>query len=242
MQRWMANIICAFVWDTKARDKLRTRLRFDTRWCFDFVREYIHDSNAKLSSYVGYGCRNFIIVVNKTNVFKFPVREKKGETSFAEKRITDYFEKKSPVKIPHVEIVKVRDRYVKVYDYVDGIMIDDADPKLVQKNIDKIAEQIADFLLTLSVDDPKELLDLKPNKKDKPGFMYGWGHRDIGGNFVLDKKTMDVIGFIDWEMAGFGDLMPDFEMATHHWNKLGLDRLGVKVLAAYAKKYQSLKK
>lgn len=238
MKRWAANLICAFVWNTKKRDKLRTKLRFDTKWCVKFVYDYISAENiTNISTCVGYGCRNYIIIVNNKFVFKFPIRDKTGVESLTEKRITDYFSNISPIKIPKMDVIEYNGRYIKKYDYICGATLGDLDKNIVEKYADKLTSQIADFLFVLSVNNPKCLDDLKPIHATKCGFMYGWGHCDIGENFIIDKNTMDIVGFIDWECATFGDLMPDFRNAVHRWNKLGFENFGITVLQKYSEKY-----
>lgn len=246
LKRWAANVIVCVIPNKTKRKKIRTKLQFDTKWCVDFVRN-IYDGkykNAKLSTYIGRGGQNYIVVVDKKYVFKFPIRNSANKNPIAEKRISDYFARVSPVRVPKLEIINHNGKFIRKYDFIDGVIIEDADKNLVKQNLDKIAKQIADFLFVMSTSNPVALKDLKPKNAATPGFMYGWSHNDIGGNFILDPKTMDVVGFIDWENAKFGDIMPDMCNAVFHWNKFGHSALGVKIMKFYAEKYieRTLKK
>lgn len=235
LSRWMANIIAAFIPNELRRRRFRTMLRFDTDWCPKFVREYIKTPKPQLKTYVGNGCHNYVVVADKKYVFKFPIRNNKNQDPGPEQRITQSLTAASPYRVPRMEIIKHDNGYIKKYDYLDGVTIASADKSRVQKNLHKIAEQIARFLFALSTYDPADISDLKPAGAHARGFMYGWGHNDIGGNFILNPETMDIIGFIDWETATFGDLMPDLYNATHYWAKLGFDTLGIMVLEQYTR-------
>ncbi|MBO4480195.1 MAG: hypothetical protein J5742_01040 [Alphaproteobacteria bacterium] len=237
LKRWVANIISGFIPNESRRKKFRTKLQFETKWCLEFVRNYMGDKNVKLDTYVGHGCLNYIVVANRKYVFKFPIHDGTDEDPTKEKRITDYFAKKLSITVPTLEIIKHNGRYIKKYDFIDGVTLADVDRKRFDANRAKIASQIADFIFTMSTTDPRTLGDLKPRDAGRPGFMYGWGHRDIGGNFILNPKTMDVIGFIDYENAGFGDLMQDFRNANRHWSRRGYDSLGIEILKFYTEKY-----
>ena len=226
-----------FIPNKQTRNLLRTKLKFDTKWCRDFVYEYMGTRNLHIKSYVGHGCKNIILVVNKQVCFKFPITEDANYNPEREKLITDYFRTKLKIQIPQIEIIKHGYIYIKKYDFVNGVPVDHANRKLVKQNISKIAEQITDFIFTLSTDNPKELKQFVPAHSKKPGFLYGWGHNDIGGNFILDPNTMDVVGIIDWESATYGDLMPDILIASRHWSRRSWDALGVLILQQYAKKY-----
>lgn len=233
----LINFICMFILNKQKRNLLRTKLKFDTKWCRDFVYDYMGTKNLKLKSYVGHGCKNVIIVVDKKTCFKFPIDKKANYNPEKEKLIIDYFSTIVKFKLPKIEIIKHNGMYIKKYDFIDGVSIDDANRKLVKANISKIAAQITDFLFTLSTANPSVLKKFIPAHSKKPGFLYGWGHNDIGGNFILNPKTMDIIGFIDWESAAYGDLMPDIIIATRHWDRRGYDSLGVEIMQQYAKKY-----
>lgn len=237
MKRWAANIISSVIPNKTVRKKFRVKLQFNTKWCIDFVREYTTNPNVKLSTYIGRGGMNYIVVADKKYVFKFPIQPGANKNPIAEKRISDYFARIAPCHVPKLEIIEHNGIYIRKYDFIDGVIIEAATPDLVNKNITKIATQIAEFMFCLASADPDELSDLKPKNSDTQHFMYGWMHNDIGGNFILDPRTMDVIGFIDWENACFGDIMPDMVRANFHWSKFGYNRLGIEIMKIMAEKY-----
>ena len=153
MKRWAANIISGVIPNKTARKKFRVKLQFDTKWCVDFVREYMANPNVKLSTYIGRGGMNYIVVADKKYVFKFPIQPGANKNPVAEKRITDYFSTISPVPISKLEIIEHNGIYIRKYDFIDGVIIEGANPDLVNKNITKIATQIADFIFTISTAD-----------------------------------------------------------------------------------------
>lgn len=55
----------------------------------------------------------------------------------------------------------------------------------------------------------------------QPGYMLGWFHNDIGGNFIIDSKTGDVTAFIDWDKVSFTDMRTDMYRTMHHWAHMG---------------------
>lgn len=226
-----------FIHDKQTRDTVRTKLKFGTKKYLDFVYDYMGTKRLKIKYYVGKGCKNLIIVVNKKTCFKFPLYNSNINIVDREKKITDYFSGVLQKKIPNIEIIKYGEIYVEKYDFIDGITVNCANLELVKRNILKIADQLADFLFIMTKHSPDKLKSFVPINSGSPGFLYGWGHMDIGGNFILNPKTMDVIGFIDWENAGYGDIMPDLVWATQYWCKLGLYQLGIEIVKKYAEKY-----
>lgn len=185
MKRWAANIISGVIPNKTARKKFRVKLQFDTKWCIDFVREYMAKPNVKLSTYIGRGGMNYIVVADKKYVFKFPIQPGANKNPIAEKRISDYFAHIAPCRVPKLEILEHKGVYIRKYDFIDGVIIEGANPDLVNKNITKIATQIAEFMFCLASATPDELSDLKPKNSDAPHFMYGWSHNEYWWQFYI---------------------------------------------------------
>lgn len=226
-----------FVLNKRHRERLRIQLKYDKRKCLNFVYNYMGTRHLKKKYYFGYGCKNLIIVVNDKTCFKFPFHKEQAQLWEKEKAIVDSFSSILHVKMPKIQIIKQGDMCVKKYDFIDGVTIDCADRELVKKNVWKIANQLVDFIFAMADSNPSKLKSFVPKHSKKPGFLYGWGHNDIGGNFILNPKTMDIIGFIDWENAGYGDIMPDLAQAIRYWNKMGYTQLGIEVIRKYTDKY-----
>lgn len=241
LRHFIANLIAMLMPTRALRDKVRAKIRYpQVRGYVKWVRDYARSHNMKKSKMkirVGFGSKNYVIILNKKYVFKFPLWVDSVAASGREKRIVDVFQKISPIKTPGVELIKFGDIIVRKYDFVHGLTLVDLKAADVLRHREKIAKQIANFLYVVGRADPKELRDLKPKPDAKPGFLYGWFHGDIWQNFMLDPKTFDVVYFIDWEEAGFKDFRPSLRDTAHHWERYKYVGLIVDCMAEYAKLY-----
>ena len=239
MRHLISNIVCGFIWKKSLRDKVRTIIRYpQTREYVRYVQKFARNMpKRKIKTMVGYGCSNFIVILNNKHVFKFPLLNDGHDVAMREKRIVDAFYKVSPVKIPLMKIIPYKNIYIRKYEFAHGKLLTDFDPKIILQHRNHIAQQIAKFLYVLAKTDPIEIADLKPDVKDKPGFLYGWNHGDIWQNFLLDEKNFNITFFIDWESACFGSLIPMLHMASHHWDKFDYRGIIVNVMDEYSKLY-----
>lgn len=240
MLHLLSNIVCAFIPNKACRDKVRVMIRYPRR-----VREYVrfactfgpNKQQCNVKTRVGYGCSNFIVILDDRYVFKFPLRGDGRDVSIREKRITDQIRKISPIKIPRMELWQCKNVVVRKYEFARGVLLTEIKPKIIEKHRNHIAKQIAQFLYVIGKSNPAEIRDLKPRAKDRPGFLYGWNHGDIWQNFILNPKTFDITFFIDWECAYFGSFEPMLRAASHHWDKFGYRGIIVDVMAEYTKLY-----
>ncbi|MBQ6736751.1 MAG: hypothetical protein IJQ90_04700 [Alphaproteobacteria bacterium] len=240
MLHLLSNIVCAFIPNKACRDKVRVMIRYPRR-----VREYVrfactfgpNKQQCNVRTRVGYGCSNFIVILDDRYVFKFPLRGDGRDVSIREKRITDQIRKISPIKIPRMELWQCKNVVVRKYEFARGALLTEIEPKIIEKHRNHIAKQIAQFLYVIGKSNPADICDLKPRAKDRPGFMYGWNHGDIWQNFILNPKTFDITFFIDWECAYFGSFEPMLRAASHHWDKFGYRGIIVDVMAEYTKLY-----
>jgi len=239
MRHLLSNIVCGFIWKKSLRDKIRTLIRFpQTREYIRFVRRFAKNmKQRKIKIMVGYGCHNLIIILNNKHVFKFPLMNDGKEIALREKRIIDAFYGISPIKIPLMKIIPYKDIYIRKYEFARGTLLTDVKPCLIAQHQKHIAKQIANFLYVIGKSDPAEIRDLKPNPKEKPGFLYGWFQDDIWQNFMLDERTFDITFFIDWENTAFEDFRPSLYISSHNWDKFGYRGIMVDVVAEYAKLY-----
>ena len=238
MRHLIANIICGFIWSKSLRDKVRTMIRYpQTREYIRYVRNVAKNmKQCKIKTTVGYGCSNFIIVLNKKHVFKFPLLNDGYDVAMREKRIVDAFYGISPIKIPVMKVIPYKNIYIRKYEFATGKLLTEISPNVVRIHREHIAKQIAKFLYVIAKSDPKEIRDLKPNKNDKPEFLYGWNHGDIRQNFMLDDK-FNITFFIDWETANFGSLKSALYAASHHWDKFGYRYIVVDIMDEYSRLY-----
>jgi len=241
---FISNVISALVWKKTLRDKVRVMIRYPrTLDYIRFVRRYARGmKQCEITTRVGRGCGNFIVILNKKYVFKFPLFSDGRDVATREQRITDVFERISPIKIPKMKIISYRGIAVRRYEFATGMLVSDVDPDVFGRHRDHVAKQIAEFMYAIGKIDPVELRDLKPTPNAKPGYLYGWFHGDIWQNFMLDPKTFDITYFIDWEDTAFQDFMPGLRVATRTWEKRGYVYMGVTVLAEYSKLYFQNKK
>ena len=239
MRHLISNIICGFIWSKRLRDKVRTRIRFpQTRDYVRYVRKFARNmEQRKIRTLVGYGCKNFIVILNNKHVFKFPLLTDGKDVSIREKRIVDAFYGISPIKIPLLKVIPYKNIYIRKYEFAKGTLLTDVSPKVIAEHSEHIAKQIAKFLYVIGKQDPVEIRDLKPNQSDKPGFLYGWCQDDIWQNFMLDTKTFDITFFIDWENTKFTDFRPSLYVSSHNWDKFGYRSIMINVIAEYAKLY-----
>lgn len=241
MRHFISNLVCGFIWKKSTRDLVRTMIRFpQTREYVRFVRHFAKNmEHKKIKKIVGYGCKNFVIILNNKHVFKFPLLTDGKEVALREKRIVDTFYGISPIKIPLMKVIPYKNIYVRKYEFARGTLLTDVKPVIIGQHQEHIAKQIANFLYVIGKSDPVEIRDLKPNPDDKPGFLYGWFQQDIWQNFMLDTKTFDITFFIDWEQASFEDFRNGLITSSHNWDKFGYRGLMVNIMSEYAKLYYS---
>lgn len=244
MRHFISNLVCGFIWKKSTRDLVRTMIRFpQTHEYVRFVRAFAKNmEHRKIRKIVGYGCKNFVVILNNKHVFKFPLLTDGKEVALREKRIVDAFYGISPIKIPLMKIIPYKDIYVRKYEFARGTLLTDVKPGIIWQHQEHIAKQIANFLYIIGKSDPIEIRDLKPNPDEKPGFLYGWFQQDIWQNFMLDTTTFDITFFIDWEQASFEDFRNGLITSSHNWDKFGYRGLMVNIMSEYAKLYFKDKK
>lgn len=206
---FLSNIICGLIPDKARRKKVRVMLNSPMAVQVRFIRRNIDEPIRRLKTFVGYQARSLIIGVNDKWIFKFPLRrDNSDELTQREARIVNALSPLSPIYIPPVQILKLRGRLVRKYEFVRGKTLRQTSPDLILKHKTKLARQIANFLYVVGTSDPAEISDLKPSVSARPGFLFGWSQGDVCDNFMIDTETMNVIAIIDWEDAHFGDILP----------------------------------
>lgn len=239
MRHLISNIVCGFIWSKSLRDKVRTIIRYpQTHDYVRYVRQFAHNmKDRKIRTTVGYGCKNFVVILNDKHVFKFPLLNDGKEAAMREKRIVDAFYGISPIKIPLMKVIPYKKIYIRKYEFADGVLLTDVKPEIIMQHRKHIAQQIANFLYVIGKSDPIEIRDLKSIPDDKPGFLYGWFQNDVWQNFMLDTKTFDITFFIDWENTIFDSFIPSLDVASHNWDKFGYRGLIVDLMSEYSKLY-----
>lgn len=230
------NIILGFVPSKKLRHKLRLRMNFDLRPYIEFAKRDSRRPNARVRTYQGHGGQKKVIIVLDNKVaYKFPLVAARADGPRREKMFTDAFRKISPIKLPKMQVLQFRGMDVLKYEFIAGKTVADLPKKTLKKFGPYIARQLAEFCAALNASDPVELRALKPKKASKPGYMYGWAHNDMGGNFLICPETGKITAFIDWESAAFGDWQGDVEGAYKFFAKHGACDIILQMVIEYSK-------
>ncbi len=224
------------------RHRMRMRMTFNIKPYIDFAKKDANLPNARVNIYQGHGgMKKIIIVLDKKVAYKFPISPARYNSPKTEKTFTDAFRDISPIKLPKMNIVNmsVNGTVIDVlkYEFISGTPIGKLSKNALKKHGDSIAKQLAKFLFTLSESNPKSIQRLKPKKTAKSGFMYGWAHNDIGGNFLVDENTGKITAIIDWESAAFCDWSNDIIAAHKFLSKRGGGDIIVKTIIEYSKLY-----
>lgn len=239
LKKAAANIVCGFIPNKKIRHRVRTRLNFNISQYIDFAKRDAGRPNAKVRTYSGHGGMKKIVVVLDDEIgYKFPLVAARADSPRREKMFSDAFRDISPVYIPKMEIIQFNGMDALKYDFRPGKTLGDMDRETILKHEDKIARQLAAFLFEIGRSDPESIRHLKPADA-KPGMFYGWYHGDIGGNFVVNPDTGDIVAFIDWESATFCNMHPDLTQTLRFLNKRGAGSLIMKAVFEYIRLYQS---
>ena len=216
MKKLLINILCGFIPGRARRNRIRMELNNPIRKWTRFAKSFSNQKHPKVKYTYGFRCINFVVNIDNKWVFKFPLENDGWEIARREKRITDCLRKISPLKIPDMEILDFNGLAVRKYECINGVGFRSLDKQTQNKNADKIAKQLAEFLYVIGCAEPKEIRDLKKDKNDKPSIMHGWNQNDLWDNFLIDVKTFKVIGVIDWEGACFNDFYTCFTHGTRN--------------------------
>ena len=240
LRTFFANAVCGTIPGKKRRDIVRIKIKYREylRDCKRFALEHADGKPHKIRIDVGARSHNLILLVDNVCAFKFPLHENGYDKTTREKRIVDAFSKISPIKIPKLDVFQWGDITVRKYEFADGILLKKIKPSIVIQNRDKIARQIAKFMIAIGNSDPTEIRDLKPNKNEKPSFMHGWFHNDIAENFTIDPKTMKIKYFIDWEDTIFTDFKYGLWHTRNNWEKSKFVGLTDAVISEYTRLYK----
>lgn len=195
MKRFLYNILCCFVPSKKFRHQLRLRAKYDIGACVAFALRDYNQPHARVKLYMGHGTNRVVIVVNGGGAYKFGLSGHNIERECLLMR-----------ELGHIpsEIIYFDKMPVMKYKFMSGKIITDFPPeKITYKIATKIGNQLAQIIYDIARSDPSSLRHLKQKPSDAPGIYYGWFHNDLGGNFLLDEKTFNVVALIDWEAAKF---------------------------------------
>ncbi len=197
----ICDSLCCLIPMRGLRHKMRREQLFDWRRKYNALRAAYPELNFRRTRMIKGGWNIGFIVDNKY-VFKIRknIHSSKTERIMREKRITDAFAKISPLRIPKIEIINIGEYTFFKYDFMPGKNLNSFSLRTIMQHRDAWGAQLAEFICAVHNARPGEIDDLKTKNGD------GWNHNDICNNIIVDKKTMKIIGLIDWEYSGWGTL------------------------------------
>lgn len=212
-RHFFSNIVCGFIWNRDRRKKVRAILNSNIFGYLVFIRKNIGERIWHFKIFIGFRGSNLLIEVNRRYIFKFQIPGNKYPYDMPrrEKRVVDAL-RPAPMgrMIPHVDLLDCHGMSVRKYDFIPGITMRDLPADCAPEILDNLATQVARFVYDIASANPKQIADLKPDPRMRPGYMRGWFHGDIYENFFIDPKTMQVTAFFDWEDCYFGDFAHHF--------------------------------
>lgn len=220
IRHFFTNLICGLIPNQERRKHVRVFLNSDIGAYKKFIRRDLGVKKLKIRTAVGFRAKNLIIIANDKFVYKFPLRNRESNAmALREQRIVNAFSDVSPIYIPHVQLLKYKNNYVRKYEYINGLRFDQMSDNDINANMDTWAKQIAEFLYTIGMSDPESIRDLKPAGATAPRPFYGWYHGDIDSNFMIDAKTKKIIAIIDWEDCRYDDISNIWFSRMPHGNE-----------------------
>lgn len=130
MRSLIANIVSAFVPGRARRDMVRVKLRYPTRKYIEFVRQYLKNPHVHISTHIGRGCHNYIVVADKKWVFKFSLRPNNHDAARRLARLCDEFARVAPcnIRVPHINLIPFEDILVQQYEFIPGRILGNTPP------------------------------------------------------------------------------------------------------------------
>lgn len=223
------DFLAGFIPSRKLREKIRRVDLYDYRKKYNALRSALPRAEFKRVRVIKGGWNIGFIVNNKyvCKIRKFYDKQIPIEKIMREKRITDAFGKIVPLKIPKIDIIESCGFTFYKYNFIPGKNLNRMSLKVISKNGWKLGRQLAEFIVAMHNADPAEIADLKTGEGD------GWNHNDICNNIIVDKKTMDIVGLIDWEYSGWGTLETEFHNCTAFSKKMRESGIGTAIQIEY---------
>ena len=193
--------------------KYRERFRVDK--CFDYynklqaIKHACPDMDWKhMKMAKGGGSLAFIVDNTVFKVRKFHKKDNSEKKFTYEKMITDAVAPVLDIQVPHIELVQAGEYLFYKTTFIPGVVLLNLPMKRIMEHNEKIGRQIGRIMRTLFNTDFPQLKSIMPKCKNKSD--CGLTHGDMCSNIIVDPKTMDVVGIIDWEYARYDSLMREF--------------------------------
>ncbi len=223
------DLLVCFIPNRKWRETIRRKELYDYRKKFNALKSALPRGEFRHVRVIKGGWNIGFIVNNKyvCKIRKYYDRDMPIEKILREKRITDAFGPIVPIKIPKIEIIESNGYTFYKYDFIPGKNLNRMSLKTIIDNGWRWGKQLAEFIDVMHNTDPAELADLKNGDGD------GWNHNDICNNIIVDKRTMDIVGLIDWEYSGWGTLETEFNNCTAFSKKMHESGIGTAIQLEY---------
>lgn len=211
------------------RAQIRKEKLYDYRKKYNALRCALPRGEFRRVRVIKGGWNIGFIVNNKyvCKIRKYYDKNAPVEKVLREKRITDAFADIVPIKIPRIEIVKSKGFTFYKYDFIPGKNLNRLSLRTIIENGWHWGKQLAQFIDAMHNARPTEINDLISGDGD------GWNHNDICNNIIVDKKTMDIVGLIDWEYSGWGTLETEFTNCTKFSKKMQESGIGTAIQIEY---------
>lgn len=237
----ICDYLCALIPNKKLRNRMRQVQLYDYRRKYRALKQTFPELNFRHTKMIKGGW-NIGFIVDKKYVFKirkFFDNSIPMEKIIREKRITDAFADISPLRIPRIDIIQAGQYTFFKYDFIHGKNLNTLPLRTINKNTWRWGRQLAEFIYAVHNSRPSEIDDLRTRDGD------GWNHNDICNNIIVDTRTMNIVGLIDWEYSGWGTLETEFRNVDAFSKKMQESGISVAVQMEYAainKKKSSSKK
>lgn len=224
----IGDLLSSLIPVKKWRDYMRIHVLFDYRRKFNALKsryKNIHFHNMRLTK----GGGSIVFIINNKTTFK--VRKYNFEaTNFErfdrEKMITDALKplrKQTKIDFPKIEFITIGEYTFYKTNFISGKLLINIPSRKIIRNLDKISEQLADFIYKKSLLDPAELKEMRGKKQNG----FSWIHSDMCSNILINPKTMDITGIIDWEWSKYDSTEREFwglVRVRKKMRKIGLDK------------------
>lgn len=146
-------------------------------------------------------------------VRKYCDRDNSAQRFAYEKRITDAIAPLLDIRVPHIDIIQVGEFLFYKTEFIPGRILVDLPLQKIRQHREKIGKKLGGVIYTLFNAPLPELADIRAAQVAERNLSpddAGLTHGDMCSNIVVNPDTMDVVGIIDWEYAGFTSLKRDF--------------------------------
>jgi len=228
------DFLCNFVPGRARRADIRRRKLYDWRKKYNALRRAYPELRFRRTRMIKGGW-NIGFIVDRRYVFKirkFYDKSTPNTKIMREQRITGALAAFSSVRIPRIEVVRTGGYIFYKYDFIPGRNMNTFSARTIARYASRWGGQIGAFIHSIHNARPDGIDDLR----DRPG--DGWNHNDICNNVIIDPKTMNVAGIIDWEYSGWGTLETEFVNCVRFSKKIKHSG----ILESIEKKYRELAK